>query len=139
MFKFFKVPRQLIISLSLLSVLFNSCSNNSENVAVVDSNKISSVKESKQKNEDVQRKFSNFVLTPFKNLPDTIDGCGDYYLLDTSEIASNKYIFLSRMREIAVVLLNNEITYLNKDTIKSKSMMIKFMMFTQIRAAYKLF
>lgn len=67
------------------------------------------------------KKMGNLSLTPFPSVPDTIDGCGDYYSLDTGNISSNKYVFLSRMREVAVIILNGNTTYLNIDTTLSKS------------------
>jgi hypothetical protein len=67
------------------------------------------------------QKPKDFNLSSFTFIPDTIDGCGDYYLLDTSTISSKRYVFLSRMSEVAVILLDGDTIYLNIDSTVSKT------------------
>lgn len=64
--------------------------------------------------------WDSLNLTKFSSIPDTIDGCGDYYLLDNSDLNSDEYIFLSRMREVAIIIQDGDTTYLNNDTLNSK-------------------
>jgi hypothetical protein len=71
--------------------------------------------------DNTQLPVKSIALNTISPIPDTIDGCGDYYMYDSVDIASKEYIFLSRMSEIAVISLNSEILYLNIDTLASET------------------
>jgi hypothetical protein len=60
---------------------------------------------------------TNFRLDFFKSVPDTIDGCGEYFTYDTSKIANDKYIFLSNLTDFAIIKINGKNIYLNRDAI----------------------
>jgi hypothetical protein len=61
-----------------------------------------------------------FKLDFFKALPDTIDGCGEYFTYDTTKVADDKYIFLSNLSDFAIIKINGKELYLSKDTTESK-------------------
>lgn len=63
---------------------------------------------------------TTFKLDFFKSLPDTIDGCGEYFTYDTSKVSRDKYIFLSNLSDFAIIKINGKDIYLNKDTTESK-------------------
>ncbi|HYK56850.1 MAG TPA: hypothetical protein VEV15_10310, partial [Flavisolibacter sp.] len=65
-------------------------------------------------------KDTTFKLNFFAAVPDTIDGCGEYFTYDTSKFAKDKYIFLSNLTEFAVIKINGKDLYLNRDTTESK-------------------
>lgn len=56
----------------------------------------------------------------FKAIPDTIEGCGEYFTYDRTKVGNDKYIFLSNLTEFAVIKINGKDVYLNKDTTDSK-------------------
>src|SRR5258708_2067414 len=68
---------------------------------------------------------TTFKLDFFKSVPDTIDGCGEYFTYDTSKVAKNKYIFLSNLTDFAIIKINGKNIYLNRDTTESKEINTK--------------
>ena len=56
----------------------------------------------------------------FKTVPDTIDGCGEYFTIESEKDDSENYIFLSNLSSFAIIKVNGENIFLEKDTIKSK-------------------
>lgn len=58
----------------------------------------------------------------FNAIPDTIDGCGEYFTFDTCRLADNRYIFLSNISEFAIIRIEGKDIYLNKDTVESRDM-----------------
>jgi hypothetical protein len=63
---------------------------------------------------------TTFKLDFFKAVPDTIDGCGEYFTYDTSKVTRDKYIFLSNFTEFAIIKINGNDIYLKRDTTESK-------------------
>lgn len=63
---------------------------------------------------------TTFTLDVFKAVPDTIDGCGEYFTYDTSKVESNEYVFLSNLSEFAIIKIRGKDIYLNRDTTESK-------------------
>ncbi len=62
----------------------------------------------------------SFILGYFDKIPDTVDGCGDYYELQGAK--NNRYVFLSRMSEIGLIKLNGITHYLNyQENINSEN------------------
>lgn len=56
----------------------------------------------------------------FKTVPDTIDGCGEYFTIESEKDDSENYIFLSNLSSFAIIKVNGKNVILEKDTIKSK-------------------
>jgi hypothetical protein len=50
---------------------------------------------------------TTFKLGFFQKIPDTIDGCGEYFTYDTSRVSKGRYIFLSNLTEFAIVKINS--------------------------------
>ncbi|MFK7059998.1 hypothetical protein [Flavobacterium oreochromis] len=61
-----------------------------------------------------------FKLDFFKTIPDTIDGCGDYFTLENEKSVDQNYIFLSNLSSFAIIKVNGKNVFLEKDTINSK-------------------
>jgi hypothetical protein len=61
-----------------------------------------------------------FRLDFFKAIPDTIDGCGEYFTYDTSKATNDRYIFLSNLTDFAIIRIGGKNIYLVNDTIESK-------------------
>jgi hypothetical protein len=68
----------------------------------------------------VRKGDTTFKLDFFREIPDTIDGCGEYFTYDTSRISKNRYIFLSNLTEFAIIKINNRNIYLKRDSLESK-------------------
>lgn len=56
----------------------------------------------------------------FDAIPDTIDGCGEYFTYDTIQEAKDKYIFLSNLTGFAIIKVRGNFIFLDKDTAESK-------------------
>jgi hypothetical protein len=63
---------------------------------------------------------TTFKLEFFREIPDTIDGCGEYFTYDTNRISKNRYIFLSNLTEFAIIKINDRNIYLKRDSLESK-------------------
>ncbi len=63
---------------------------------------------------------TTFKLDFFREIPDTIDGCGEYFTYDTSRVSKKRYIFLSNLTEFAIIKINGRDIYLKRDPIESK-------------------
>ena len=61
----------------------------------------------------------NLKLDYFESLPDTINGCGEYFTYDSTEF-KKKYIFLSNLSQFAIIKIDGKEIYLTKDSIASK-------------------
>ena len=59
-------------------------------------------------------------LDVFNSVPDTIDGCGEYYTLENENENSENYIFLSNLSSFAIIKVNGKNVFLEKDSINSK-------------------
>lgn len=111
------MTRQTIILLPVL--ILTSCTNGdtrTDNSQKVDTNKADTVKPVVA----VSNVDTTFKLNFFKALPDTIDGCGEYFTYDTSKLANDKYIFVSNLTDFAIIKINGRDVYLNKDITESK-------------------
>src|SRR6266700_6598150 len=53
-----------------------------------------------------------FKLDFFKAVPDTINGCGEYFTYDTTVVLKDRYIFLSNLTEFAIIRINGKDIYL---------------------------
>lgn len=63
-----------------------------------------------------------FVLNFFSSIPDTIDGCGSFFTYDTLETANDRYIFLSNLDEFAMIRVNGQFVYLNRNIAESREL-----------------
>jgi hypothetical protein len=61
-----------------------------------------------------------FKLDFFDAIPDTINGCGEYFTHDTSNVTKDRYIFLSNLTEFAIIKINGKDIYLKRYSIESK-------------------
>ncbi len=66
------------------------------------------------------KRDTTFKLDFFHKIPDTIDGCGEYFTYDTSKVAKDRYIFLSNLTEFAIIKINGRDIYLKRDSLESK-------------------
>jgi hypothetical protein len=108
-----------LTSFLLTIVIITSCANadtTRDNSQKVDISKIDTIK-SVVTSSTVDTAFK---LDFFKALPDTIDGCGEYFTYDTSKVANDKYIFLSNLTDFAIIKIKGKDVYLNRDTTESK-------------------
>ena len=74
--------------------------------------------------DSISPTVTNLQLEFFKDIPDSMQGCGTAYTYDTINIDNNKknsYLFFSDFF-IAVIKLNGKDIYLQKDTINSKEL-----------------
>lgn len=63
---------------------------------------------------------TSFKIDFFKAVPDTINGCGEYFTYDTTEVLKDRYIFLSNLTEFAIIKINGKDIYLKRDSSESK-------------------
>lgn len=59
-------------------------------------------------------------LDAFASVPDTIDGCGDYYAAESDSATKGNYIFLSNMTEFAIIRVDGKNIFLKKNKDLSK-------------------
>jgi hypothetical protein len=59
-------------------------------------------------------------LDEFATIPDTIDGCGDYYAVENDSATKGNYIFLSNISEFAIIRVEGKDIYLKKNDSLSK-------------------
>lgn len=80
--------------------------------------------EKNEKNEkiDNEKSLNKNVLKLdfFKTVPDTIDGCGEYFTLENEKSDNQNYIFLSNLTSFAIIKVDGKNVFLEKDTINSK-------------------
>ncbi len=62
----------------------------------------------------------NLELDVFEAIPDTIDGCGDFYTYDSIPPKDNRYVFLSNMTDFAVMKIEGREIYLKKNERESR-------------------
>ncbi|MRX41528.1 hypothetical protein GJU43_19770 [Flavobacterium sp. LC2016-23] len=101
---------------SLIFTLF-SCNKNVKS-EVVKNNQTShqtAISSEKKSNKNLEIK-----LDLFKTVPDTIDGCGEYYTLESENDNSKNYIFLSNLSNFAIIKVSGKNVFLQKDSINSK-------------------
>lgn len=63
----------------------------------------------------------DFKLDNFNSIPDTIDGCGEYFKLENENENSEKFIFLSTLTSFAIIKVDGKNVFLEKDSINSKN------------------
>lgn len=63
---------------------------------------------------------TTFRLDFFQAIPDTIDGCGEFFTYDTSQIKNGQYIFLSNLTSFAILKINGKDVFLSRDEKESK-------------------
>lgn len=103
----------------LAAFILTSCTN--DNVTTVNSQKIDADKDDTTKPVAVSYNIDTaFKLDFFEAIPDTIDGCGEYFTYELNEIANDKYIFLSNLTDLAIIKIKGNDVYLKKDLIESK-------------------
>lgn len=113
-----EMTRLIFIFLSLL--ILTSCTGNesvNKNIEPGDSIKADTSKKM------VPASTSNtaFKLDFFAVVPDTIDGCGEYFTYETTPFTTDKYIFLSNLTTFAIIKINGTEIYLNRDKTESKN------------------
>ena len=65
------------------------------------------------------RSDTSFRLQFLVPVPDTMDGVGESFTYDTTNLNSERYIFMSDF-ELGIMKVNGKNIYLHKDTIESK-------------------
>lgn len=60
------------------------------------------------------------TLEKFESIPDSIDGCGDYYAVDTAKAEKGSYVFLSNMTEFGYIRIHGKTIKLQKNQALSK-------------------
>ncbi len=91
---------------------FTACSHQKEGTEK-QVHEVSPVKEEKGEVASA-KKMKPLALDFFAAVPDTIDGCGDYYTYDSIHVAPDKYIFLSNMTTFAIIRIKGKDIYLEK-------------------------
>ena len=111
--------KQLSFILAII-IAFYSCGQPNENrmASTADpSRRLSKINQTPTHSET----DSLFKLEVFPSLPDTIDGCGEYFTYDTCS-SNDHYIFLSNLQDFAIIKINGENVFLNKDSSESKDL-----------------
>lgn len=80
---------------------------------------------------------TTFKLDFFAAVPDTIDGCGEYFTYETIPFTKDKYIFLSNLTTFAIIKINGTDIYLNRDKTESKNITDKSYIATYEGQGYK--
>lgn len=107
-----------LFSFLLVIFILTGCNNTDK---TTDTSKIDTSKTDASRSTSTASTFDTTLkLDFFKSLPDTIDGCGEYFTYDTSKMANDKYIFLSNLSDFAIIKIKGKDIYLNKDTAESK-------------------
>lgn len=100
-----------VVVLLTLFTLFTACSNSNSDVPAANA-------------EVTAQKPDSTLTTPvklpmkldmFSSIPDTIDGCGDYYAADTDSAIQGRYIFLSNLTEFAIIRVSGIDIFLKKN------------------------
>ena len=52
-------------------------------------------------------------------MPDTIDGCGEFFTYDTTQLANDRYIFLCNLTDFAIIRIKGKEFYLKIDSTES--------------------
>lgn len=73
----------------------------------------------------------------FEAVPDTIDGCGEYFTYDTSKFTNQKFIFLSNITDFAIIKISGKEIYLQRVDIESKEINEKSYMAVYKGQGYK--
>jgi hypothetical protein len=111
------MTKQTCILLGLF--IFSGCTNN--NGAGHISQRKDTVKTVVKKQNPVLSEGNTTIkLDFFKEIPDTISGCGESFTYDTTKVTKDSYIFLSNLTEFAIIKINRKDIYLKRDTIESK-------------------
>ena len=63
---------------------------------------------------------STFKLDFFNAIPDTLNGCGEYFTYDTTAVTRGRYVFLSNLTGFAIIKINGNDIYLKRDSSESK-------------------
>lgn len=58
----------------------------------------------------------NLDLESFSTLPESIDGCGELYSLDSIQFSKKEYVFASNLAEFAVIKLNGKDIHLQVES-----------------------
>lgn len=98
--------KKKIVLLCIIFLIY-SCEKKQE---TINSKETSSAKNKKQE----------LKLDFFKIVPDTIDGCGEYYVLEKEKDDSQNYIFLSNLSSFAIIKVDGKDLFLEKDSINCK-------------------
>lgn len=67
----------------------------------------------------IKRDTSNIKLVFFDTIPETISNPAGFYTYDTTNLADNKFIFLTNLADYAIIRNNGKDIYLKKDYEKS--------------------
>lgn len=63
---------------------------------------------------------SDIKLDYFRSIPNTIDGCGEFFTYNTNEFGKDKFIFLSNITSFAIIKVEEKDIYLNIDKEESR-------------------
>nr|WP_298659231.1 hypothetical protein [uncultured Flavobacterium sp.] len=107
---------KILLHTVLIFILY-SCKKESK-LEVVDNNalKISPIALEKSKDN-----HSKIKLDFFKAVPDTIDGCGEFYTIESEKDESQNFIFLSNFSSFGIIKVNGKDVFLEKKPTKSKA------------------
>lgn len=97
--------KKRLLYLLVLIILF-SCSEHTKS-------KDKQIGKSTAKNVD-------FKLDVFNSVPDTIDGCGEYFRLENENENSDNFIFLSNFTSFAIIKVDGNNVFLEVDSLNSK-------------------
>ncbi len=69
-----------------------------------------------KKKDNVQNNFDlNIEISLFNSIPDTIDGCGDFYSYEIKDKQKRKYVFLSNLTEFSMMKIDGKTEYFKID------------------------
>lgn len=63
---------------------------------------------------------TSIVLDYFPAIPDTIDGCGEYFSNQADEVKNDRYVFISNLSEFAMIRIKGKNIFLQKNIKESK-------------------
>lgn len=101
--------------LLIFVVLFYSCTNKNEK------EEIEKVKSDNLEKKEVDNNELDFQIGIFTSVPDTIDGCGDFYNYILNNSNKPEFVFLSNLSEFSMMKINGKTEYfkINQDTTDS--------------------
>ncbi|MFL5741152.1 MAG: hypothetical protein ACJ75B_13095 [Flavisolibacter sp.] len=117
-------PTFLFFALLMLAGCTNHDRTN-ESSPITDSGKTGTTRNDKKKTEAaklaaIADNDTTLRLEFFQSIPDTIDGCGEYFTYDTSKVKNDRYIFLSNLTDFAIIKIVGKNIYLKHDSTESR-------------------
>ena len=87
-----------------LIVLFTACSGNGHS----EKNSLNSL-DSNTANNTITNNSSEILVQSFSQIPSIISSCSALFVLDTTAKATNEYVFVSNLKGVAFIKLNNRL------------------------------